>query len=271
MSSDGLAALRIDRSRRRRRLSPWVWLILVVVFAGLVLSPRLMRGLQVAEVEVAPAVRVTADTGKPLDTSSELTAAGYVVADRQSVLATKFTGRLAKLNVAEADFVKKGEVVAEFDHSELDASIAQAEAEVGEAAAEVFRLTKLADQAEAELAAAESPLETLAAERKQYEILLADAHRRLERDEKLALSRAVGLSEVDDRRTEVLGMEAKITWTDQRRHDTERKITVARTQAAAARAAVNSAEARQARPQRVSRCWKASARSPSFAHRSMGW
>jgi multidrug efflux pump subunit AcrA (membrane-fusion protein) len=71
------------------------------------------------------------------DCLPELTAAGYVVADRQSVLATKFTGRLAKLNVAEAEFVKKGDVVAELDHSELDATIAQAEAEVAEAAAEV--------------------------------------------------------------------------------------------------------------------------------------
>ena len=245
MSSDGLAALRIDRSRRRRRVSPWVWVVLIVVFALAVLSPRLMRGLQVVEVSVAPAVRISAATGEVLDGSPELTAAGYVVADRQSVLATKFTGRLAKLNVAEAEFVKKGDIVAELDHAELDATIAQAEAEVAEAVAEVERLTKLADQADAELAAAQSPLQTLEAENKQYEILLADAKRRLERDEKLATSRAVGLSEVDDRRTEVLGMEAKIAWTQQRRHEAERQIAVAETQAAVARAAVGSAEARQ--------------------------
>ncbi|MHB8968885.1 MAG: efflux RND transporter periplasmic adaptor subunit [Pirellulaceae bacterium] len=245
MSASGLAALKIDRSRRRRRVSPWVWVVLVVVFAVAVLSPRLMRGLQVAEVHVAPAVRISAATGKTLDGSPELTAAGYVVADRQSVLATKFTGRLAKLNVAEAEFVKKGDIVAELDHAELDATIAQAVAEVAEAVAEVQRLARLADQAEAQLDAAESPLQTLAAESKQYEILLADARRRLERDEKLASRRAVGLSEVDDRRTEVLGMEAKIAWTQQRKFEAEQQIHVATTQAAAARAAVSSAEARQ--------------------------
>ncbi len=245
MSSEGLAALRIERSRRRRRVSPWVWVILVVVFAVAVLSPRLMRGLQVAEVSVATAVRISAATGEVLDGSPDLTAAGYVVADRQSVLATKFTGRLAKLNVAEAEFVKEGDIVAELDHTELDATIAQADAEVAEAVAEVHRLTKLAEQAEAELAAAQSPLETLAAENKQYEILLADAQRRLERDAKLVTNRAVGQSEVDDRRTEVLGMEAKIGWTLQRRREAERKIAVAETQAAVARAAVGSAEARQ--------------------------
>jgi RND family efflux transporter MFP subunit len=244
MSSGGLAALQINRSQRRRRVSPWVWVVLIGFFAVAFLSPRLMRGLQVAEVTIAPAVRVSA-AGESLEGSPELTAAGYVVADRQSVLAAKFTGRLAKLNVAEADFVKQGDTVAELDHAELDALIAQTQAEVAEAVAEVQRLARLADQAEAELAAAESPLETLAAENKQYEILLADAQRRLERDEKLAANRAVGTSEVADRRTEVLGMEAKIAWTLQRRREAQRKIAVAETQAAAARAAVGSAEARQ--------------------------
>jgi RND family efflux transporter MFP subunit len=160
-------------------------------------------------------------------------------------LAAKFTGRLAKLNVAEAEFVKNGDVVAELDHSELDATIVQTEAEAAEAAAEVQRLTKLALQADAERAAAETPLQTLAAENKQYEILLADAQRRLDRDEKLSLKSAVGFSEVDDLRTEVRGMEAKIAWTQQRKREAEQQIAVVEAQAAAAHAAVASAEARQ--------------------------
>lgn len=204
-----------------------------------------MQALQVAEVGVASAVRISATTGEAEDGSPELTAAGYVVADRQSVLAAKFTGRLAKLNVAEAEFVKKGDVVAELDHAELDAAIAQAEAEVAEAAAEVQRLARLADQAEAEIAAAEAPLQTLVAENKQYEILLADAQRRLDRDEKLEASSAIGSSEVLDRRTEVLAMDAKIAWTKQRKFEAERQIAVVQAQTAAARAAVASAEARQ--------------------------
>lgn len=245
MSPDGLAALKIDRTRRRRRVSPWVWVVLVAVLAVAILSPRLWRGLQVVEVAVASAVRISAATGEVLDGSRELTAAGYVVADRQSVLAAKFTGRLAKLNVAEAESVKQGQIVAELDHSELDAAIVQAEAEVAEAAAEVQRLAKLADQAEAERRAAEAPLQTLVAENKQYEILLADAQRRLERDEKLAANSAVGASEVEDRRTEVRSMDAKIAWTRQRKLEAERHLAVVEAQAAAARAAVASAEARQ--------------------------
>lgn len=127
MSSDGLAAPRIDRSRRKPRLAPWVWLAGPAIVVAVALSPQLVGKMRVVDVRVAPAVRVSAATGEVLDGSPELSAAGYVVADRQSVLATKFTGRLAKLNVAEAESVTKGQVVAEIDHSELDATILEAE------------------------------------------------------------------------------------------------------------------------------------------------
>lgn len=245
MSLDGLAALRIDRSRRQRRVPPWVWLAGLAVLAGGILAPRMVMGVRVAEVSVAPAVRISATTGAAIDGSPDLTAAGYVVADRQSVLAAKFTGRLAKLNVAEAEFVKKDAIVAEMDHTELDATIAQAEAEKAESAAEVERLGKMAAQAEAELAAAQSALDTFDAENKQYEVLLADAKRRLDLYEKLAARNAASTSDVDDRRTEVSSMEAKIFWTRRRRFEAQRRIAVVEAQTAAAKAAVTSAEARQ--------------------------
>ena len=90
-----------------------------------------------------------------------------------------------------------------------------------------------------------STAQTLAAENRQYEILLVDAQRRLARDEKLSKTSSVSLSEVEDRRTEVAGMEAKIAWTQQRRIEAEQQIAVVEAQAAAAHAAVASAEARQ--------------------------
>lgn len=244
MSPEGLAALRIDRSRRKR-MSPWIWVALVAVVALAMLSPRLMRGLSVVEVEVVPAVRVSAATGEAVSGSPELTAAGYVVADRQSVLAAKFTGRLAKLNVAEADFVKAGDIVAEIDHSEMDATLDQAKAEVTAAAAEVERLAKAALQADAELAAAKAALETLAAENKQYEILLEQARRLLDRDERLARTDAVPRSDAEDRRTIYEGVEAKIDWTQKRIREAEYRVTVVEAQTAAAHAAVDSAKARE--------------------------
>ena len=207
-----------------------------------------------------------------MDGSPELTAAGYVVADRQSVLAAKFTGRLAKLNVAEAEFVKQGDIVAELDHSRVGRHDRPGRSGSGRSRGGSERLTKLADQADAELAAAQSPLQTLTAENKQYEILLADAQRRLERDEKLATGRAVGSSEVDDRRTEVL------------RHGGQDRLDAA----AAARGGTADCRGRSRRrpshappwlrpkhdsgpPPRASKSWRASARSPSSARLSMAW
>src|SRR5437868_12016311 len=101
---DGLAALKIDRSRRRGRMSVWPWLIAVLVLAGSFFAPQVMKSFQIAEVSVAPAVKVRAadgEAGKPV--GAELSAAGYVVADRQSTLAAKVTGRMIKMNVSEAD------------------------------------------------------------------------------------------------------------------------------------------------------------------------
>jgi RND family efflux transporter MFP subunit len=219
--------------------------VLLVVVATVVLALWLIGGLGVAEVSVATAVSVSAASGEATDGSPELTAAGYVVADRQSVLAAKFTGRLAKLNVAESEFVKKGAVLAEMDHNELDATIAQSESEVAEMAAEVERLGKLADQAEAEAASSRTTAQTFDIENRQYEILLADALRRLALYEALAARRAAVASDVDDRRTEVRATEAKITWTKQRKREAQQKIVVAEAQVAAARAAVASAQARQ--------------------------
>jgi RND family efflux transporter MFP subunit len=135
-------------------------------------------------------------------------------------------------------------VVAEIDHNELDATIAHCQAEAAEVAAEVQRLRELAVQAKAELVAAKAPLRTLDAEIKQHEILLADAKRRLELDMSLVPRHAVAASQVDDRRTEVSGAQAKIAWTQQRRYEEEQRILVAESQIAVAQAAIVHAEAR---------------------------
>jgi RND family efflux transporter MFP subunit len=215
----------------------------IAVLVALFLVVRLLSGRGAVNVAVAPAVRVSV-TGEPLDGSRALTAAGYIVADKQSVLAYKFTGRLAKLNVAESQPVKKGDILAELDHSELDATIKQAEAGVDEAAAEVQRLSRMAAQADAEVVAAKSSLQTFDAENEQYRVLRDDAQRRLDLNTRLLPSRAVTSSEVDDRKAEVSGMKKKMEWTRQRKREAEYRIAAAEAQAAAALAAVPAAEAR---------------------------
>ncbi|MCY3022428.1 MAG: efflux RND transporter periplasmic adaptor subunit [Planctomycetota bacterium] len=244
---EGLAALRVDRTQRRAAWPAWLWLVIIAVPAAIFAAPHLLRHFRAVEVVVAPAVRITASgqTVSAEQGSPELTAAGYVVADRQSVLAAKYNGRLSKMNVAEAQHVKKDEIVAEIDHRELDAQIASAQADQAEAAAEAGRLRTAVAQADASVAAAKAPLQTLDAELEQLRILLADAKRRLERDRKLAEGNAIGFSEVDDRLTEVRVGEAKIVWTQQRRREAEQQVAVAEAQTAMARAAVAVAEAHE--------------------------
>jgi HlyD family secretion protein len=239
---EGLAALRIDRTRARGRRSILPWVLLIVVIAAAFTVRPLMERFGTVDVSVATATKISATKGA--SGAPELSAAGYVVADRQSTLAAKVTGRLIKMSVNEAQKVKKDEVIAEVDHREIDAMIGNSKSEQQEAAAAIQQLKKAAEQSEAEVAAAKEALQTFDAENEQYKILLADAQRRLERDKKLVEGNALNKSEVDDRITEVRSMTAKMAWTMQRKHEAQTRILVAEAQAAVARSAVNVAEAR---------------------------
>jgi RND family efflux transporter MFP subunit len=242
---DGLAALKINRTQRRNRRSIWPWLLLVIVGAGIYLSPKVMKSFQVPEVSVTPAVKVRAADGaegKPIGT--ELTAAGYVVADRQSTLAAKVTGRLIKMNVAEADHVKQGFVVAEVDHRELDAGIAQVQAEKNEVVAEVERMKKMLAQSEAELSWQQTPLATIDAEMREIDILIADAKRRYERDKAVAERNALPSFNVEDRFTEIKVAEAKMAVARFRKAEAEKRVSMMDSQVSVAKTAIGVTEAR---------------------------
>ncbi len=136
-------------------------------------------------------------------------------------------------------------MVAEIDHSELDATILEAEGASWRSRGGSRAPRPTRRPADAGLGGGKAALQTVDAETRQSEILLADAQRRLRLAKELVASLAVVASEVDDRLTEVAGIEAKIIWTKQRRYEAEQQIAVAQSQAAAARAAVAAAEARQ--------------------------
>ena len=244
MSADGLAALKIDRTQRRARGIPWKWIVVaLLIFAAAVAAPQLGRWQQI-EVSTSPVIVLRGGaimSSKPGE--GELTAAGYVVADRQSVLAFKGTGRMTKLNVAEAQRVKKGELIAEIDHHELDAQIIQAQAACAQAAADTRRQEKLAACAESEAEAARTPERTIEAEIAEIKIRMADAQRRLDMTRNVAANNAMPVSNIDDRITEVKMAEAQIATAERRRSEARERVKVAEAQAQAARAAVGVAEA----------------------------
>ncbi len=248
MSSEGLAALKIDRTRRRSAGLPWKWIIVVLLIVGGVFAfPQVSKFLEV-EVGTAPVVKMRGGSFTPSSStgkaeSAELTAAGYIVADRQSVLAFKGTGRLAKLNVAESQRVKKGDEIAEIDHHELDAQIRQAEAAQKELHTEVERRRKMVAQSEAETGAAQMTINTLNAEITEIKIRLADANRRLEMSKNVAANQAMAQSAVDDRVTEVRAAEAQIATAELRKLEAQQKIKIAEAQSEVARSNIAVGEA----------------------------
>lgn len=106
----------------------WKWGLAV----SLILLAWLVWGPGAAQpVQTTPVVQTY-----PSQTLSVLNATGYVVAQRKASLASKATGRLEWLGVAEGSVVKAGQVVARLESRDTLAQLAQARAQVDLAQAE---------------------------------------------------------------------------------------------------------------------------------------
>jgi HlyD family secretion protein len=143
-----LSQLKIDRSNntpgssgKPRRWGRWI-------IAGLILIGAAALILRPGKIEIQATSVVTT---YPSQQYAQLTASGYVVAQRRAAVASKATGRLVLLNVREGSQVKKGDVLARLDASDVQASMAQAQAGIRQAEAGVA-------QANVELVNAESEL-----------------------------------------------------------------------------------------------------------------
>jgi len=147
-----LSSLRIDRSsrgepssRQRRSAGRWIiWTIVIVVFLA---GALLLKNWFSSGVEVQLA---TATLTSPSQANAVLTANGYVVARRKAAVASKGTGTLVFLAVDEGDRVKKGQVIARLDDSDVAASLRRArenlrvaEADLDEAKINFERMQKL--------------------------------------------------------------------------------------------------------------------------------
>ncbi len=123
-ASSALSSLRIDRSEpaqiKKRRWGRWAALALVIAaVATAALLPRK------TEVQLTSVV-----TAYPSQQYAQLTASGYVVAQRRAAVASKATGRLIELRVREGSVVKKDEIIARLDASDVEAGILAAQAGV---------------------------------------------------------------------------------------------------------------------------------------------
>src|SRR6516165_9942604 len=138
-----LSALRIHREPERRG-GPRGWLLLgaaLVVAAGVAAYALAGRGLRPRKVEVVTAAVVTEGQATTL-----LSATGYVEAERKADLSPKITSRVTELNVTEGSRVKTGDVIARLDRTDLDAQLAEANANWVNAKADLARQKALYDK-----------------------------------------------------------------------------------------------------------------------------
>jgi HlyD family secretion protein len=143
-----LSALRIDRDAAPRR--PWLlWAMLAMLCAGgVVVYPRARAYVaerQAPEVELARATQVVTAAGGSTDLPV-LVATGYVVARRSSDVGVKTGGRLARLTFEEGTRVRKGVVIAEIEHADIDAQLEASRRMVAEAEAQLTQAIAARDE-----------------------------------------------------------------------------------------------------------------------------
>src|SRR6476469_449080 len=135
-----LAALRIRREpekpgRPKGLLFGGALLVVAIgvgayFFAGRSLRPRTVEAVTASLLTEGQATTV-------------LSATGYIEAERKADLSPKITSRITELNVTEGSHVRTGDVVAQLDHTDLDAQLAEKQASWVNAKAELERQRSL--------------------------------------------------------------------------------------------------------------------------------
>lgn len=146
-----LASLKSERGVPRRRKRGWIWAVVALLAVG---------GVAFAIGQRKPEVQVSAVmSAYPSAQYAQLTASGYVVAQRRAAVSSKATGRLLELTVREGSVVKAGELIGRLDASDVAAAVLSAQASVRQAEAGVRQAETAVRQAEVELGNADAELQ----------------------------------------------------------------------------------------------------------------
>src|SRR6266852_9736225 len=97
------------------------------------------------EVEIARVTQVVVTRGGSTDLPV-LVASGYVVARHSSDVGVKTGGRIARLRFEEGTRVRKGEIIAEIEHADVDAQLEASRRAVAEAEAALVQSAASRDE-----------------------------------------------------------------------------------------------------------------------------
>jgi RND family efflux transporter MFP subunit len=197
---DDLASLRIDSDSRAsgsRRGALWVTILLLLVVLGAA-GWYFAGTLQATSVKTAA---VTSGASGAGPAAAVLNASGYVTARRRATVSSKVTGKVLEVFVEEGQAVKRGQVLARLDDSQIRAAL---------------------EVAEAQLAATRSS----AAE---DEARLREAELTLDRRARLMEEKVVGRAEVDEAQATVDSLKARIAMAHQQVRVAEAQVAARQT------------------------------------------
>ena len=198
---DDLASLRIDADARpaARRGGPWMVLLPLLLLAVIAGGWFWTRGMQAAIVKTAAVVSRAGGSGATA--GAVLNASGYVTARRRATVSSKVTGKVVEVFVEEGKAVKKGQVLARLDDSQIRSALEVAEAQY----------------AASQRGAAED------------EARLTQAQLNLDRRARLIKDGVVGRAEVDDAQGDVDSLKARIAMAQQQVRVAEAQVNARKT------------------------------------------
>ncbi len=121
-----LASLRIDREARGGGGRTGIWIVLIVLLAAAAAGGWYWwRREPVLDVKTAEAAVRSGAAGSP---NAVLNASGYVTARRRATVSSKVTGKVLEVFVEEGRAVKRGQILARLDDSQLRAMLSVDEA-----------------------------------------------------------------------------------------------------------------------------------------------
>jgi RND family efflux transporter MFP subunit len=179
---DDLASLRIDSDARAgQRRSPVGWIVALLLL-GAAGAAGWFWTQKVQATSVKTAAVAARASGAGAAAGAVLNASGYVTARRRATVSSKVTGKVVEVFVEEGKAIRKGQVLARLDDSQIRAALAVAQAQLGAA----------------QRGAAED------------EARLRQAELNLDRRARLIKEQVVGRAEVDDAQGEVDSLKARI-------------------------------------------------------------